>query len=412
MLLKAYRDRDFCLTVLLFSSIAFSPVKYAFSSILSLWIDVPYHLDSIALWGILILLFVLPFLKYVRLSRDILILFCILFASWLLFLAMYPEYMKEWLLCGYRIFVRAFPYYIIARMISDYRLLKRSMCKVGYLITICSVIVVGIKIYSDTMDRYDMTLAYFILPSTVIGFWMLMQKMTFRNLLNFTASIVMLLFMGTRGPIVCFLLYFFYAVFTNLLRKRVSKQKLILSFVLLLGGTGALLFILLNPMMLAEIAQKYGLSIRLFQIISENDFFKDSARMDIYRSCMELISRFPLTGIGILSDRVGIASILNEGVTTGFLGLYPHMIFLEIVVQFGILLGTLGVVLLLYGIVRLLNRKESAVKDCAVIFLFIGVGPLLFSGSYLQDERFYVFLGMLVSFLWRGRPAQNTFYEG
>lgn len=393
-MLHSCRDEQYCFAILLISSLIFSPIKYAFSSLLSLALDIPYHLDSVFLWILFIVLYVIPAIPKIQWTRSMIIIPSIIMISLIIFVLQYPEHIKEGILAVYKILFRAYPYYIISCQIKDFKLVKKYLKKAGYIITMSCLLVIGVKLYLGTMDRYDMTLAYMIFPATIINFWFLMEKFTWFTALSFIVSLVEVIFMGTRGPLLCFGIFYVYMIFYASMHS--TKNKIMLVLITVLGMT-MLILTIFGSSVFQQVAEKTGLSLRVFTALTNGEFFKSGGRVQAYLNSLRLVMRTPLLGTGILTDRYLLAE-LSAGVSgQNFMGTYSHLLFIEIIVQFGIVIGTIMCAWLLNKIIKILLLNQGDFKDVAVLFMFISILPLMLSGSYIQEPTFYVFLGILNS---------------
>ena len=335
------------------------------------------------------------FLKWIKWKKDMILIPSIFLVSLLFFAVNHPEYWKETLQTGYRVFIRAFPYYLYARTLSDYDRLERMLPHTGYLITVCAVIGVLVRLYNGGISRYDMSLAYLIMPGTVIGFWTLLRKFTLINCMNVVISLLLLFSMGTRGPVLCVFLYIIYKLMKSIVGKRLKKTQAIMLLITFASFISIGIIILSNSLELVRIASEQGVSSRFFQLIAEKKFFSSAERLSIYDAALKLILQNPLLGTGILADRLGIATIMANDTPSSFLGSYPHIIFLEFIVQYGIIFGTIAAVVLLKIVLKTLCLKKSSYKEVVEIFLFLSIPPLLLSGTYLEQETFYIYCGMV-----------------
>lgn len=391
---RSYHDEQYCFIIILLSSIAFSPIKYAFSSILSLVIKIPYHLDSISLWILFIGIYIFPVISKIHITKSIILIPAVISAYIFLFILFHLNYTKEALTVLYKTLIRAYPYFIIAFQIRDFELLKKYLRKAGYLITISCLIVIIIKLYLGTMERYDMSLSYMVFPAVIICFWYLIEDITLCNVLFFVLSFLEMIFLGTRGPILCFGLFFIYLIFRVSFHAKRDNVLIVISIIIT-----AFLFIILifGSTFFQQIAIKSGLSLRVFTAVTEGEFFKSSGRIIAYMNSFKLLIQNPILGTGILNDRFLLSYLNNGYVSDNFLGSYSHMIFLELLVQFGVVVGSILCMYLIYKIAKLLIAPRNSYKDCGVIFMFIGIVPLFLSESYLQQASFYIFLAFISS---------------
>lgn len=394
------------LSIVLISSIAFTPLKYAVNSIIGQIMTLPNGLVTSMLWIIFLTICVIPILRRIRITTDAIAITCFIGLSWSLSLYTHSEYYSDWFSMFYKIFIRSIPYYFIARSIKDFTLLSRMLKKTAYFITLCISIVVVIKVFNGTMERYDMYLAYLTLPAAILSLVFLRAGFEWKLFLNFCLSLIFIIMMGTRGPLVCVVVCLLFCLLERVLHKSTLASLLALLLMIL-----AFLGIIYSDEILNalyNLAKHLGLSVRIIETIQQRAFFSSSGRSKIYDVTFQLISNYPVTGTGIIADRLNI-SPLYQGSNQNFLGAYPHLIFLEFVLQYGIILGGIIGVLLIILIGRcLLKSNYHSYYLPFITFLFIGFIPLLLSNSYLQSESFFVFLGLSVNGIRLGKGTYNN----
>ncbi|GAG27707.1 unnamed protein product, partial [marine sediment metagenome] len=96
----------------------------------------------------------------------------------------------------------------------------------------------------------------------------------------------------------------------------------------------------------------------------------------------EIVNK-PLLGIGIEGD-VRLA------------GGYAHNLFLELLADFGIIFGTIIIIILLFLIIKSLLTKNKEKYRMIIIWLSLGFVSLMFSGTYMDTIGFWIFLGLLI----------------
>ena len=77
-------------------------------------------------------------------------------------------------------------------------------------------------------------------------------------------------------------------------------------------------------------------------------------------------------------------------------GLYAHNIFLEIYVEFGLILGSFILLFILYLAISSLLVKDIKKYGIALLWICLGLLPLFFSGSYLTSLEFWIMLAVLL----------------
>ena len=136
-----------------------------------------------------------------------------------------------------------------------------------------------------------------------------------------------------------------------------------------------------------------NMSTRTVSLMTDETVFDDDARARLNQVGIGRIQENPVIGTGMVNDRIYIRDALSA--STSAHGWYPHNFFIEVLMQFGCVLG----LILLFYFFRLLFRtyKNSPSTDArAVLLIFIGAYffPLMFSGSYLEWNGFYALMGI------------------
>lgn len=249
-------------------------------------------------------------------------------------------------------------------------------------------------LYTGLQNEEDelMGISYMILPHVL-----LLLDCSFRrtNIVAIALSIIgsILLFsLGTRGPIICELVFVILVVFLA----DFKHKKLIRSLVCVLTF---FLYYFLDKLLLAfqVIFGNSGLSTRLISLISGDEFFLNSsslARQDIYDKLFSAIKDAGPLGYGICGDRV-------------ICGFYAHNLSLELIVSFGVFLGVLIHIALFIIFLRGYRYAEN--QDTKYFFLILfccSVIKLYLSGTFITDPFFYWLIGYCIS-IYRLREISN-----
>ena len=123
-----------------------------------------------------------------------------------------------------------------------------------------------------------------------------------------------------------------------------------------------------------------------------------SGRDIIYRGVMAEIIESPWLGIGIAGDR----RVLSGG--------YTHNFFIELIGNFGFILGILVSVGIIILIIKALIIKDRDKYNLIIIWMSLGFVHLMVSGSYLTDINFWIFLGLMISIKKSGKVG--NYYKG
>ncbi|WP_288785263.1 hypothetical protein [Bacteroides acidifaciens] len=233
----------------------------------------------------------------------------------------------------------------------------------------------------------QMEVAYQLLFPILILYISLSKE---RNIIDIILAIIgtiLLFMMGTRGPIVVYGVFVVgYLVFFRDYKKYAFLKR---SFVIFLFG---LFYSYLEILILAilPIASTLGFSTRVFDSILDNrmvNLSESSSRDDFYGNVISVIKDDNGLGQGWLSDRLYTPD-----------GMYVHNLELEILCQFGCIVGG-GLLLYLFFLIYRsfrYNKKERMVSFWYVM-LCSGFFALQFSYTYVKYPLFAVFIGFLFS---------------
>lgn len=113
--------------------------------------------------------------------------------------------------------------------------------------------------------------------------------------------------------------------------------------------------------------------------------FESKSRDVLYKSCFRRLSEMGLSISGFFGDRkycVGFA--------------YPHNIFLEILMSFGWILGTLLIIGYTGLIIKCLVQNKSVVREVSIFIIISMLARYLISGSYLTEGKFWIATALIV----------------
>lgn len=133
---------------------------------------------------------------------------------------------------------------------------------------------------------------------------------------------------------------------------------------------------------LSRVLIGFGINSRSLEKVLSNSFFVSGTRMRIYETIYNNIALYPK---GLYADR-------QFFYITGYH--YAHNIILEVLIEWGWILGLLLIILLIMHSIKTL-KIDSEYRYFAIVLFCSGVIKLLVSGSYLSQEPvFYAFLGL------------------
>jgi hypothetical protein len=295
----------------------------------------------------------------------------------------FPEnhlYLKELI---FPFFFMSLPAFVYSVSLRDWNTLKQIMKKASLIIFIFGALL-GTLIFLGKASAgvYSMSLSYYMLLPTIIFLDELMNKFSLKSLFLFIISFFVILALGSRGAILCIIV--FIALKLVRFNFKLSYSK-VLYYVITLG-TIIFTFIYLDRILnfIYNLFSNIGIGSRtIFLFLSEDVHL--SGRDNIYKQLMGAIFDNPILGLGFAADR----RILG--------GEYAHNFFLEVITQFGVLFGGIILFILILLILKSLLTRNTEKYSMVIIWLSLGFVHLMVSSSYLIDIKFWILLGIIVN---------------
>lgn len=300
---------------------------------------------------------------------------------------------------GYGYFIPFFITRIIPAMIfmiySNQRVIQdcvEQMKKYRFIWIVYAVIGnIWIPQHTASWNQYSMTYGYnLLIPACLLWFYFVLEKRI--KWIAYDGIIVMLMVLrGSRASVLCLFIFMVLVyIFVDSEKHNTGRQVRIVVALSLLGVTAV------SFQSIVSVLVKLLSNSRTLYLLSTNISF-DSGRSGIMDFYWEEINNHLFSFKGILSDRV----IYSQKFGTGFsLTNYPHNFIIEVLFQFGVIIGILFLLFLL----SLLLKKFKEIRICSnpyytcfYFMLFVaGLIKLFFSASYLTSVEFFLLLGMLL----------------
>lgn len=306
-----------------------------------------------------------------------------------LFFGQNLEFLKDII---FPFFFTCLPSLLYSYSVRDIKVFKDVMENISRIVFILGLLI-SILVFTNKMSlgSYSMSLSYYMLLPAIIYLNNSFKDKKAMYINIFILSMLIILILGARGPLMCIGIFTLLYMITN-------KSKLNYKTLFQFFGSSLffiLVFINLNKMImyLYNFLINLGLNSRTLLLILTDELSSSRSRNNLYIEIIELIKENPIFGIGIGGDRY-------------YTGMYSHNIFIEILSGFGVIVGILVMLLLLlfcYKVIKLKNKDDN---NLMIIWISIGLVPLLVSGSYLTDFKFWIFLGLGLNNI-KGRILMN-----
>ncbi len=245
------------------------------------------------------------------------------------------------------------------------------------------------------LSRGYMEIAYNLLCPTLITLYYSILNNKRVPVIGMGIVCLFIIGFGSRGAIICVLLslicflLFVYSLMTT--KSRVNIILIISILVIMVGLSYTSLF--------DFISNKLPVS-RTIQYLLEGKFFTDesaSIRVNIISKCWNEIISHPFSIRGLLTDRL----ILGEFYSAiNYRGYYAHNIIVEILYQFGLIIGSALVIYLVISFARSFYKVIMIGDRCIQIVYSACVASLIpfmmVSGSYLTEAAHWYAIGFSI----------------
>lgn len=391
-------NADKAIALLLGVLIVFRPILNTVNTFTNSYVvKTPY--DTLAAYLLLAVLIinVLPVVirrtyKLIFVPFWIFIFFC------LVSILIYPENQQPIVYYIRNTFLKVFPYLFLGFAINDYQKVFEYFKKMIPFALIFGLGEYLIKILtSQAIPSDNMPFAYFVLPSVILAFYFTFENPKSLNIIFAALGLLLLVSAGTRGPIICLIAYIGIYLLTHLKSTKVIITT-IFSTVFLLWWTLSDNMILFLTW-LKFIFTKFGVSTRILDHFFANAYLHSASRDILKDAIIDAISKSPVLGYGIFGDRSVLLGI----------GVYPHNIVLEIICQFGMGLGLIFLISLVYLIIKSYIANRSNIEGEFILILFpLAIIKLFMSGSYLNETFFFLLLGICIKTIYDTRKSIVT----
>lgn len=288
-----------------------------------------------------------------------------------------------------------FPLFLLLLIMRDFNLLMKYLLK-GSLLVLCLAITLFLfllLIKSSKPVDY-MSFAYMMLSPIIICFvegWRKNKKL----LICPIVSSFILFVIGCRGALVTLLFFLMLCFCKYYLFNKISMKYLVIKIFFLLGA-----FLIVFNMgtllrQLSDILVKIGFSSRTleFMLLGNDVFIQSEGRNMIWNQAIENVG---ILGKGLFGDRT---VLLDEYLNP----IYPHNFILEILVDFGMILGPVLLVIFaaVVGKALLVSLKSGDSQQIQMSFAMISVFLVrhMVSASFLTSLDFWFYIGLTINWI-------------
>ena len=279
------------------------------------------------------------------------------------------------------------PALIYSSFISDFEKLFGAMVKWARVTVITGVFTYVFVAIVKERDLQYMVFSYFLLTSICICIENFRGTKNKVDLVLAVIGTFSILFCGARGAVLSLLSYIILRSMigdaNDLSLKKTTRVTVVAMLMLIF-------FLFWEPILewFLEIGEKMGISSRFLTAIEEGTLLESSGRDKISHATWKAIKSNPL-GYGIFGDRYATGAYGNGKYT------YSHNILLESICSFGLIFGTMFIVVFFKRIVRAIRQEKKFYNMTIWSLIPYGIFQLFFSSSMFENVTFYILFALI-----------------
>lgn len=277
-------------------------------------------------------------------------------------------------------FFMALPSFIYVLSIKKLEVFEEITNKSAFIIFIFGTII-GILIFTGnaSVGVYSMSLSYYMLLPALVFLGKVFDRGQIIFIVYFIIALIVILALGSRGALLCIVIYTFLRVVSP--KQKFASVKLVVYSISTLAITLSILNYERILLYINQLFLGFGIQSRTITLLLQDEVHL-SGRDSIIQIVWSEIIQSPFLGIGLAGDtRVSGSS-------------YVHNFFIEVIGNFGTLVGILLIGILL--VIILLSLIRSNYYNIIVLWISLGFVHLTISGSYITDLKFWIFFGVLL----------------
>lgn len=339
-----------------------------------------------------LLLCVLEPKKYIKI--DFIVLYLLILLSFYVTVTLHPEYEYYYTREDYGVWDHVLiPYkgiyaYLFIRLVGDSKRIISCMKKAGWLMFLYfgyEILVflrrgywygvAGLNAHAKL--SYSVSFGYEVLPFALTFLYLALKNKKNDDIIASIISIAMILIGGSRGP---FLFLGLFVVLYLCMELGRSKKKILIILGVSILAVG--LYVAYEPILMgiSMLISKFGFSSRFITTLLSGSISNDNGRNRIWLAAIDMIKENPL-GYGVMGTRHVISKIIYAG--------YPHSIILEILVDFGVVIGGLLLLFLLINSISILFSNNKRAWNGVFLIFFCASCSLFISLTYWSVPTFW-----------------------
>ena len=286
----------------------------------------------------------------------------------------------------YAMVIVFFPAYFIVRAANFDKLIRalHIYAYIGIVYCLPNAFSVGNVSHDYLAFAYDL-----LLPLCIIIYYAKKYKKWYDIVLSITGTIILVVF-GSRGALIALGLYYLFVSFENGHMRKILILSTIIALIYLLYS---------NIEFIVTGLQKIGISSYLLNRIAKNEAFKSTSRTRLYEYIISELLPNNFFGVGPLGNRTLMPVI-------GYKIPYPHQLFLELMIDYGLILGGGMSISIIVIVLYLVFKSKDKYRYLTGLFCVASLFPLMLSGTFYTVGTVPYIFALFAKF-----REENTIYN-
>lgn len=299
----------------------------------------------------------------------------------------YYNYLYNWFGLMYLLFICSLPWFVVGNSLNNLNKIIEVFKKNVYLILLSNIALIIFCILTGRPMLGNMEISYTILPLLLLSLLIFLNEKKIKFLMIALFSCTIVVIMGSRGTLLCIASFLIMYYIINFKKEFFHVIIIVTLLIGIIWNFNNILAITINKF------ESWGISSRTLYKLENGDILNDTGRGKIQKVVIEALNEHPILGLGIGGERI----IVNDKIykmTKDMSTCYPHNLIIEIIAQYGYLVGTMLIVFLIGLLVNTIKNTNGNERNILLLLVSQEIIKLLVSSSYIISPMFFLVLGI------------------
>ena len=233
---------------------------------------------------------------------------------------------------------------------------------------------------------YSLDFGYSVLFFALVFLYLALRDKDIFDIGAAALGVAMILVGGSRGAVLCLGIF---VVIYMLIAFQKSRRKFL--YISIVAIVSVVIDMFYQPILyaVAAIMDRFNLPSRFIYKILEGSITDGQGRDAIWNAAINMIKEKPLLGYGAMGARPVISQYHNVG--------YPHNLFIEWFIEYGVIIGGISAVLLVGVSIIIFVRKDLGEWRFVYVIAFANACELMLSYTYWHKQALWICIALFIS---------------